>query len=352
MSGYLNLSVSNTIGDKYVRSTRFEIISSGTSGTVTLPTNSTVVLDDFGGTTDAVIAETSSSIPTLVAARTASGEVVATTFDSSGNWSLTGTPSSYPVAILFRVRQRFTDFDSTASNIWGNSNVEYDDNFLHPSDGIRIIENWAASTAAGNNAWLALNNSGSVGLNASIGSTTRFGIFRCETLTSATAAPTLILGSGATFVMGGVKHSFETDVYIGALATVTEDFVIRIGYSNSTSSSAPTNGVFFEYDRATSGDFWRIRCTQLATSSVTVTAAAVTTGWNTFHVYVNEDGTLAKFFLNGVKIGEVATNIPNGTSQTVSPSYQIIKTAGTTTRLIYGDWAIIESGVAARDPEA
>jgi len=118
------ITVGNLIGDKYVRTTRFEIISSGTSGTVTLPPNSEVVLDDFGGTVDAVVSQVSGGKPTLISAKSSSGAVIATSFNSSGNWVFTGTPSSYPVAILYRVRQKTLNFDSTASNIWGNSNVE------------------------------------------------------------------------------------------------------------------------------------------------------------------------------------------------------------------------------------
>lgn len=114
----------DTVGDKYVRTTRFENIVSGTSGTVTLPANSEIVLDDFGGTTDAVVAQVSGGKPTLQSAKTASGEIVATSFNSLGDWSFTGTPSSYPVAILYRVRQKLSEFDSTASNIYGSSNVE------------------------------------------------------------------------------------------------------------------------------------------------------------------------------------------------------------------------------------
>ena len=118
------ITVGNLIGDKYVRTTRFAIISSGTSGSVTLPSNSEVVLDDFGGTVDAVVSQVSGGLPTLISAKSSSGTVIATSFDSSGNWAFTGTPSAYPVAILYRVRQKLLDFDSTASNIWGNSNVE------------------------------------------------------------------------------------------------------------------------------------------------------------------------------------------------------------------------------------
>jgi hypothetical protein len=114
----------DTLGDKYVRTTRFENIGSGTSGTVTLPSDSEIVLDDFGGTTDAVVAQVSGGKPTLQSAKTSTGEIITTSFNSLGEWSFTGTPSSYPVAILYRIRQKLSDFDSTASDIFGSANVE------------------------------------------------------------------------------------------------------------------------------------------------------------------------------------------------------------------------------------
>jgi hypothetical protein len=117
------ITVGNLIGDKYVRTTRFAIISSGTSGTITLPANSQVVLDDFGGTVDAVVSTVTGGFPTTIPAKTGT-TVVATTFTSLGAWSLSSTPSAYPIAIIYRVRQKLLDFDSTASNIWGPSNNE------------------------------------------------------------------------------------------------------------------------------------------------------------------------------------------------------------------------------------
>jgi len=107
------------VGDKYVRSTRFAIISSGTSGTVTLPASSIVVLDDFGGTVDALVTQVSGGKPTLQSAQDALGAIIATTFNSAGNWVFSGTPSAYPVAIIYRVTQKLSDFDSTSADIWG-----------------------------------------------------------------------------------------------------------------------------------------------------------------------------------------------------------------------------------------
>jgi hypothetical protein len=110
-------------GGKYVRTTRFAIISNGSSGQVTIPSNSSVVSNDFGGTVNAVVVQASGGFPTKLPAVTSLGSVVATTFDSSGNWSFTGTPVAYPVAIVYRVQQTLSNFDSTASNIWGDSEM-------------------------------------------------------------------------------------------------------------------------------------------------------------------------------------------------------------------------------------
>lgn len=110
-----------SLGDKIVRSTRFYIISSGTSGTVNLPELSSVVLDDFGGSRDAMASKMSDGKPTFETVTTALGAVVDASFDSQGNYTLSGVPSSYPVALVYRVQQRFEDFDSTSSDVVGGT---------------------------------------------------------------------------------------------------------------------------------------------------------------------------------------------------------------------------------------
>ena len=161
-----------TISEKYVRSTRFATISSGTSGTITLPSNATVILDDFGGTTDAVISGISGGKPTGVNAYTSLNEFVATSFDGSGNWSLTGVPTSYPIAIIYRVRQTLYSFDSTSSDIVGDSHVEDGTSLAQASTSVRrdpnANANFGALTMA--NVSSGVNNVGiGVGASASSG---------------------------------------------------------------------------------------------------------------------------------------------------------------------------------------
>lgn len=110
-----------TIGGKNVRTTRFVSIGAGTSGTASLPSNSTVVLDDFGGTVDAVVLQISGGKPLKAPALTALGSVVAATFDAGGNWTFNAAPATYPVALVYRVQQTELNFSSTDADIWGDA---------------------------------------------------------------------------------------------------------------------------------------------------------------------------------------------------------------------------------------
>lgn len=112
-------------GSTYVRSTRFISIGAGASGTLTKPTNSTIILDDFGGTVDAVVTQITGGRPLKAPAVDALGSVIAATLDTSGNWTLSGTPSSYPVALVYRVRQAPVDYDDTSADIWGDAELGF-----------------------------------------------------------------------------------------------------------------------------------------------------------------------------------------------------------------------------------
>lgn len=122
--GSLAYTVATSLGDKYVRTTRFASIGAGTGGAVTLPANSAVVLDDFGGGVDAVVSTLEAGRPTFTHAYTSTGNIVTTSFDAAGNYSLSGAPSAYPVALIYRVRQKLSEFDSTSTDIIGSYDLE------------------------------------------------------------------------------------------------------------------------------------------------------------------------------------------------------------------------------------
>ena len=56
--------------------------------------------------------------------------------------------------------------------------------------------------------------------------------------------------------------------------------------------------------------------------------------WVKLKIVVNAGGTSAEFFVNGTSVGTQSTNLPTGD---ISPALGIVKTAGTTERVLYAD---------------
>lgn len=100
----------------YVFATYWEAVSSA-SGTVTIPAGSTVKLDAFQDLEDAVVSTITTGLPDFNAADDGSGNRVVATFDSSGNYTLSPEPASYPVALMFRVIIPENNIDWNSDNI-------------------------------------------------------------------------------------------------------------------------------------------------------------------------------------------------------------------------------------------
>lgn len=107
---------STRAGATNVKATWFEQINSSTSGTLTsVPTGATIVLDDFESGLDALVSGLANGMPTYTSVTTSGGTIVTATLDSSGNWTLSGTPSSYPIVILYTYSIQFSLFDFTSA---------------------------------------------------------------------------------------------------------------------------------------------------------------------------------------------------------------------------------------------
>jgi len=102
-----------TLEDKYVRCLWFESVNSGTSGTVSPPTESTILLDQWAAGVDALASKVSGGVPTLQSPQTAEGVTVTASLDVAGNYSLSGVPSAYPVAVIYAYKVKLKDLDNT-----------------------------------------------------------------------------------------------------------------------------------------------------------------------------------------------------------------------------------------------
>lgn len=98
----------------YVKSNYFEQINSGTAGTVAPPvTGAAFVMDEWAAGVDAIVSAMDSGKPTLESPRDAGGNIITATFNTAGEYSLSGAPVSYPVALIYVYRCKFKNHDDT-----------------------------------------------------------------------------------------------------------------------------------------------------------------------------------------------------------------------------------------------
>jgi hypothetical protein len=104
---------------------------SSTTGTITIPTGATILADQFPGGIDAYVSTISSGQVTGQNPVTAGGVTVdVTSFNTSGDFVLDGTPSSYPVGIIYILKikaiywsnltvDNIIEYEKSASNLTG-----------------------------------------------------------------------------------------------------------------------------------------------------------------------------------------------------------------------------------------
>jgi hypothetical protein len=205
-----------------------------------------------------------------------------------------------------------------------------------PKVKFRIFETFMSGSAAGNNGWTSTANSGVVGTNISSSSGKEIGIARLDTSTSSTSAPTLALGVSSMYFLNTVV-SLEMKYQVSLLSTAIEEFDDRSGFHNSTTSAAPTNGAYFEYDRATYGVNWQAVTVKASTVTRTDTGVAVAAAWVRLRIVATND-TSVEFYINEVLVATNTTNIPNASANAFGIGLQKVKTAGTTARVSFIDF--------------
>lgn len=102
-----------TLEDRYVKCLWFEQIDSGTSGTITPPAEGTIVLDQWASGVDTLASKVGSGVPTFESPKTSADVVVTATLDVGGNYTLSGTPSAYPIALIYAYRIKLKNLDDS-----------------------------------------------------------------------------------------------------------------------------------------------------------------------------------------------------------------------------------------------
>jgi len=102
--------------ESYVKAIWYEEISEGTSGKITPPEGGMFVLDQWEEGVDAVTSKLGSDdLPNFESAATSEEDIITATLDVNGNWTISDTPSSYPIALVFVYEIKRSDYDPTKS---------------------------------------------------------------------------------------------------------------------------------------------------------------------------------------------------------------------------------------------
>lgn len=170
----------------------------------------------------------------------------------------------------------------------------------------------------------------------------RCGILNLTTGTTTTGRAALSSSGTAIRLDGGVGV-FQASININTLSNATERYQLVIGYLDTVTAAAQVDGCFVFYDESgttnggTASANWQYCASANSVRTTNASSVAVATGWVTVKVVVNSS-TSAEFFINGVSLGTITTNIPNGASRDTGFGILIIKSAGTTARTIDCDY--------------
>lgn len=189
------------------------------------------------------------------------------------------------------------------------------------------------------------NNGGGAGAGVTMGVTTgmtagQVGIIQLETGTGTTARSTAHRGGSSTFFSGGV-HVFEGYIYLPTLSTVTEEYIVYIGFGDTTGAGDMSDGAYFKYDRLTSVN-WQMCTANGGAGDRTATASSVAVAagaWLKLRIEVNAAGTRVDYFVNDANIGNVTTNIPTTAARITAELVKIEKSASAgVSSLVLVDW--------------
>jgi hypothetical protein len=113
-----------------------------------------------------------------------------------------------------------------------------------------------------------------------------------------------------SITFGGGAMTIEWIARIVNLSNATDRFNIQIGTGDVFNGSPTTNGVYFSYQDNLNTGNWQLIAVNGGVATTTNSTTAADTSFHRFTIIVNAAGTSAQFFIDGVSVGTVASNIP------------------------------------------
>lgn len=169
----------------------------------------------------------------------------------------------------------------------------------------------------------------------------RLGVLQSATGTTTSGYAGIGSATVTDTVFGTRPIRYTAILQIPTLSTAGESFYVIAGFHDRRALVTPTDGLYFAHNNAL-GANWQSTAFNNGTSlGYTDTGVAVDTAWHCFQIVVNGGGTRADFYIDGALVA-TETNIGTGTARATGCGCHIIKSAGTTSRLLYIDLLALE----------
>lgn len=139
-----------------------------------------------------------------------------------------------------------------------------------------------------------------------------------------------------TILLGGGRIRFTALVKIVTLSDGTDTYTFRSGFGDEVGISFTefVDGVAFRYSNGVNSGKWECYCRANdveTTADSGITVAADT--WYCLQIEVNDDASSASFYIDGVSVATIATNIPSASTRDTSIVWAWMqKSAGTNAR--------------------
>lgn len=115
-----------------------------------------------------------------------------------------------------------------------------------------------------------------------------------------------------SFAIGGGVLKVNWVISLVTLSDLANPYIFYSGFTDQLTFGPPGSGVYFTYTDTVNSGKWVANCNNLGTVTSVNTSVTAVTGFVNLGVSVNGAGTSATFFINGVSVATIATNLPTG----------------------------------------
>lgn len=178
---------------------------------------------------------------------------------------------------------------------------------IDPGSEVFFVDNFISTD--GNSAWLRSDTGSGTGQQSSV-DYRRQGFMNFRSGTSAGSRSSFKKGNNSIVFASDDLYHVNFNGFIQALATVAQDYTLRIGFMNDEVND-PTNGAYFEYNRSLNGNIWTC-ITNNGGSKTTTTSIAVIVGETLSLKIVVSGSNIVNFSINDIIVASHTTNIPTG----------------------------------------